>query len=88
MLLYTLDIGMSLITIDYISLIVSVIVGGLLLKTTIAIHGMEKHAKSVLKSLDDDNLDMARTHLSMIVKTKYQKFRQKSCYFRRVREHK
>jgi adenosylcobinamide-phosphate synthase len=63
-----LNIGITLITIDYVSLIVSVIVGGLLLKTTIAIHGMEKHAKSVLESLDDENLDLARTHLSMIVK--------------------
>ena len=67
-LLYALNIGITLITIDYVLLIVSVIVGGLLLKTTIAIHGMEKHAKSVIESLDDDNLDLARTHLSMIVK--------------------
>ena len=43
-------------------------IGGLLLKSTIAIHGMEKHAKSVLKSLDENNLDFARSHLSMIVK--------------------
>ena len=67
-LLFALNVGITLITIDYVSLIVSVIVGGLLLKTTIAIHGMEKHAKSVLESLDEDNLDLARTHLSMIVK--------------------
>ena len=67
-LLYALNIGITLITIDYVSLIVFVIVGGLLLKTTIAIHGMEKHAKSVIESLDEDNLDLARTHLSMIVK--------------------
>jgi len=66
--LFVLNIGITLITIDYVSLIVSVIVGGLLLKTTIAIHGMEKHAKSVLESLDEENLDMARNHLSMIVK--------------------
>ena len=67
-LLFVLNIGITLISIDYVSLIVSVIIGGLLLKTTIAIRGMEKHAKSVLESLDDDNLDLARTHLSMIVK--------------------
>jgi len=67
-LLFALNIGITLITIDYVLLIVSVIVGGLLLKTTIAIHGMEKHAKSVIESLDDDNLDLARIHLSMIVK--------------------
>jgi len=63
-----LSIGISLIPIDFISLIVSIIIGGLLLKTTIAIRGMEKHAKAVLESLDQDNLDMARTNLSMIVK--------------------
>ncbi len=68
LLLFVLNIGISLITIDYVSLIISVIVGGLLLKTTIAIHGMEKYAKSVLKSIEDENLDLARTHLSMIVK--------------------
>ncbi|MGY5147010.1 MAG: cobalamin biosynthesis protein [Candidatus Nitrosopumilus sp. bin_7KS] len=68
LLLFVLNIGITLITIDYLSLIVSIIVGGLLLKTTIAIRGMEKHAKSVIESLDDDNLDLARTHLSMIVK--------------------
>jgi len=68
LLLFALDIGTALISVDYVSLIVSVIVGGLLLKTTIAIRGMEKHAKSVLESLDEENLDMARNHLSMIVK--------------------
>jgi len=68
LLLFILNIGISLITIDYVSLIISVIIGGLLLKTTIAIHGMEKHAKSVLKSIEDENFDLARMHLSMIVK--------------------
>ena len=68
LLLLMLSIGISLISIDFVSLIVSIIIGGLLLKTTIAIRGMEKHAKAVLESLDQDNLDMARTNLSMIVK--------------------
>ena len=67
-LLFALNVGIIMISVDYIALIVSVIIGGLLLKTTIAIRGMEKHAKSVLESLDEDNLDLARTHLSMIVK--------------------
>jgi len=62
------EYGAYLITIDYISIITSVIVGGLLLKTTIAIRGMENHAKVVLSSLDANDLDMARTNLSMIVK--------------------
>ena len=68
LLLLTLNIGISLIVTDYVSLIVSLILGGLLLKTTIAIHGMEKHAKAVLESIAHDDLDMARTNLSMIVK--------------------
>ena len=68
LLLLILNIGISMITVDYVSLIISVVVGGLLLKSTIAIHGMEKHAKSVLNSLDEKNLDMARNNLSMIVK--------------------
>jgi len=68
LLLFALDVGMSLITVDFVSLIVSVIIGGVLLKTTIAIRGMEKHAISVLESIDGENLDVARTHLSMIVK--------------------
>jgi adenosylcobinamide-phosphate synthase len=44
-LLFALEIGISLITIDYVSLIASVVIGGLLLKTTIAIRGMEKHSR-------------------------------------------
>ena len=68
LLLLSLDIGISLISTDYISIILSVIIGALLLKTTIAIRGMEKHAISVLESLENDNLDMARNYLSMIVK--------------------
>ena len=42
LLLSGLNFGISLISIDYVSLIVSVITGALLLKTTIAIRGMEK----------------------------------------------
>jgi len=67
-LLSILDTGISLLTTDWVTIVVSVVVGVILLKTTIAIHGMEKHAKAVLESLDQDNLDMARTNLSMIVK--------------------
>jgi len=62
------EYGASLITIEYVSIIVSVVIGGLLLKTTIAIRGMENHAKAVLSSLNSKNLEMARTNLSMIVK--------------------
>jgi len=67
-LLSILDSGISLLTTDWVTIVVSVVVAVILLKTTIAIRGMEKHAKAVLESLDQDNLDMARTNLSMIVK--------------------
>jgi len=67
-LLLILDTGISLLTTDWLTIVVSVVVGVILLKTTIAIRGMEKHAKAVLESLDQDNLDMARANLSMIVK--------------------
>lgn len=62
------DLGISLISIDYLSLIVFIIASGLLLKSTLAIRGMEQHALAVLRSISQDNLDMARSNLSMIVK--------------------
>ena len=68
LLLFGLNFGISLISVDYISLILSVVIGALLLKTTIAIRGMEKHAISVLDSLESNDLDLARNYLSMIVK--------------------
>ena len=68
LLLSGLTFGISLISVDYISLILTVVIGALLLKTTIAIRGMEKHAISVLDSLESNDLDLARNYLSMIVK--------------------
>jgi len=67
-LLSILDTGISLLTTDWVTIVVSGVVVVILLKTTIAIRGMEKHAKAVIESLDQNNLDMARTNLSMIVK--------------------
>jgi len=67
-LLLILNAGISMIPFDFISIVVSIIIGGLLLKTTIAIRGMEKHTNKVLESLDEDDLNKARTNLSMIVK--------------------
>ena len=67
-LMIFLDIGIKLITVDYIYIIISVIVGGLLLKTTIAIKGMEKHALAVVTALEQNNISSARDNLSMIVK--------------------
>ena len=67
-LLVALDFGISLLTIDIVSLVVSIVVSSILLKTTIAIRGMQKHALSVVDALEKDDLDSARNHLSMIVK--------------------
>lgn len=67
-LIIFLNIGIKLITIDYIYIIISVIVGGVLLKTTIAIKGMERHALAVVDALEQNNLSSARDNLSMIVK--------------------
>jgi adenosylcobinamide-phosphate synthase len=67
-LMILLDIGINLITQDYLSIIISVIVGGILMKTTIAIKGMEKHALAVAKSIEQDDIFTARDNLSMIVK--------------------
>ena len=66
--LVVLDIGISLLTIDIVSLIVSIAVGSILLKTTIAIRGMQKHALAVVDAIEKGDLDSARNHLSMIVK--------------------
>jgi adenosylcobinamide-phosphate synthase len=67
-LLLFLDIGIKLITVDYMYIIISVIVGGILLKTTMAIKGMERHALIVINALEQDNIYSARDNLSMIVK--------------------
>ena len=67
-LLVVLDVGISLLTIDIVSLIVSITIGSILLKTTIAIKGMQKHALAVVNAVEEGDLDSARNHLSMIVK--------------------
>lgn len=67
-LLLILNYGLSSVSINYVTLILSLVVGGFLLKTTIAIRGMEKHALAVIDSLDQNNLELARENLSMIVK--------------------
>jgi len=67
-LLVVLDVGISLLTIDIVSLIVSIAIGSILLKTTIAIKGMQKHALAVVNAVEEGDLDSARNHLSMIVK--------------------
>ena len=61
-------IGIQNISIDIVAIIISVFISVILLKTTIAIHGMEKHALIIMHSIENNDLDAARTHLSMIVK--------------------
>ncbi|MGQ0638967.1 MAG: cobalamin biosynthesis protein [Nitrososphaerota archaeon] len=53
---------------ELIVLIFSALITGVLLKTTIAIKGMESHTKLIMQALSKDDLDDARTKLSMIVK--------------------
>ncbi|TAK18621.1 MAG: cobalamin biosynthesis protein [Nitrosarchaeum sp.] len=67
-LLIFLNVGIKLITIDYMYIIISIIIGGILLKTTIAIKGMERHAIAVVTALEQNNISSARDNLSMIVK--------------------
>ena len=66
--LIALDFGIKLITIDYISFILSILIGTILLKTTIAIRGMEKHAIAVVESIECNNIEAARDNLALIVK--------------------
>jgi len=67
-LLLTLDFGIRFLSTDWVTLVISIMIGALLLKTTIAIKGMERYAMAVVGSLEADNLDSARENLSMIVK--------------------
>lgn len=66
LLLSLLDFGLELIPIY--GAVASVIVGAILLKTTIAIKGMEKHALAVLEHVEKNDIKSAREALSMIVK--------------------
>ncbi len=63
-----LELIISWISIEYLSIIISIIVGGILLKTTLAVKGMEKHALAVVDSLEKNDIDLARKNLAMIVK--------------------
>jgi len=67
-LLFGLQFGIDSINIEFLSVIISIIIGMILLKTTIAIKGMEIHALAVLDSIKNDNIIQARQNLSMIVK--------------------
>jgi adenosylcobinamide-phosphate synthase len=51
---------------DALSAIIAVLAGSVLLKTTIAIKGLQMHGQQVMESLDD--IEKARAKLSMLVK--------------------
>lgn len=53
---------------DIISTIILTIIGSVLLKTTIAIHGLEKHGRLVMESVSKNNLNEAQNRLAMLVK--------------------
>ena len=63
-----LDFSIELISVESLSILISIISGVVLFKMTIAIKGMEKHALAVLDSIQKNDLIQARTNLSMIVK--------------------
>ena len=67
MLLYLFDAGASVLP-QYLQVVASVLLGGVLLKTTIAVRGMKRHADAVLASLGQDDIGAARAGLSAIVK--------------------
>ena len=60
----------SIVGNELLTIIVTIVVGAILLKTTIAIRGMEKHALAVVEALENDDIDEARTNLAMITKRK------------------
>ena len=66
--LLSLDFSIDLISVESLSILISIISGVVLFKMTIAIKGMEKHALAVLDSIQKNDLTQARTNLSMIVK--------------------
>ncbi|MBM2852866.1 MAG: cobalamin biosynthesis protein [Candidatus Nitrosotenuis sp.] len=65
-LLFSYDYIMK--TSDIVLTVIAILIGSLLLKTTIAIKGLEKHGNLVMESLSKNNLEEARSRLSMLVK--------------------
>ena len=63
-----LNFSIDLISVESLSILISIISGVVLFKMTIAIKGMERHALTVLDSIQKNDLTQARTNLSMIVK--------------------
>ena len=70
-LLLLLDLKLdSIIVNEFVSIMVIILISAILLKTTIAIRGMEKHALAVTSALENDDIDEARINLAMITKRK------------------
>jgi len=59
---------MYIISFNLVASAITIGVGALLLKTTIAIRGMEEHATAVMDAIENGDLDSARNNLAMIVK--------------------
>ncbi|HXG73903.1 MAG TPA: cobalamin biosynthesis protein [Candidatus Nitrosotenuis sp.] len=53
---------------DLVHTIAVMVAGAMLLKTTIAVKGLQRHGELVIKSLSENNLDEARARLSLLVK--------------------
>ncbi|MFM7796192.1 MAG: CobD/CbiB family cobalamin biosynthesis protein, partial [Candidatus Nitrosotenuis sp.] len=53
---------------DIIFTILMIILGSILLKTTIAIRGLELYGNQVMESINKDNLDQAKDRLAKLVK--------------------
>lgn len=54
----------------FVGVVAAAIVSALVLKTTVAVRGMERHAKAIMTCLQADDLAGARHSLSMIVRRK------------------
>jgi adenosylcobinamide-phosphate synthase len=69
-IMVAIDISLNLLSDNLILLIASVVIWSILLKSTIAIKGMERHALGVLEAINrnDEGIKSARDQLSMIVK--------------------
>ena len=60
----------SIIGNELVNMIVIIVISAILLKTTMAIKGMEKYALAVTNALENDDIDEARVNLAMITKRK------------------
>ncbi len=73
-ILYFLNLGVGSLSLadfnldELVVMIFTVLITGILLKTTIAVKGMENHAKLIMKALSQNDIDDARAKLSLIVK--------------------